>query len=77
MSKHSLISLVCIVLSSVMTQADDWTQWRGPNHNNVVAAGQGTPTEWSESKNILWKVAAEIEVKEFRQLPFYIVEPVR
>ena len=56
MSKRSLISLACIVLSSVMTQADDWTQWRGPNHNNVVAAGQETPTEWSESKNILWKV---------------------
>ena len=56
MSRRFFNSLACLVLSAVVTQADDWTQWRGPNHNNIVAAGQGTPTEWSESKNILWKV---------------------
>ena len=56
MCKRSLISLACFVLSTAITQADDWAQWRGPNHNNVLADGQGAPTEWSESKNIVWKV---------------------
>lgn len=36
--------------------ADDWTQWRGPNHNNVAADGQSVPVEWSEAKNVVWKV---------------------
>jgi outer membrane protein assembly factor BamB len=34
---------------------NDWPGWRGPTHNGVAAAGQNPPTEWSESKNILWK----------------------
>ena len=44
-----------VVLMSAATQANDWTQWRGPNHNNVAEAGPGVPTEWSETKNVLWK----------------------
>ena len=55
MLQRLFTGLVCIVLISFDAQAGDWTQWRGPNHNNVAAAGQGVPTEWSESKNILWK----------------------
>jgi hypothetical protein len=55
MLQRLFTGLVCVVLISFEAQAGDWTQWRGPNHNNVAAAGQGIPTEWSESKNILWK----------------------
>lgn len=32
----------------------DWPCWRGPNRNGV-AADQRIPTEWSETKNVLWK----------------------
>jgi outer membrane protein assembly factor BamB len=40
--------------SAVM--AAEWTQWRGPNHNNVAESGQTIPTAWSESQNVVWKV---------------------
>jgi outer membrane protein assembly factor BamB len=35
--------------------ADNWPQWRGPK-NDGISAEKGLPTEWSESKNLLWKV---------------------
>ena len=38
------------------TRAADWSQWRGPNHNNVAEAGQSIPTAWSETDNVVWKV---------------------
>jgi len=36
------------------TSAGDWPWWRGPNHNGV-AEGPAPPTEWSDSKNVIWK----------------------
>lgn len=33
--------------------AENWSQWRGPNYNGTVQA-KNLPTEWDESKNILW-----------------------
>ena len=56
MPKRFFTSLVCVLLLSSTAQAKDWTQWRGPNHNNVAEAEQGVPTEWSETKNVIWKV---------------------
>ncbi len=50
-----------LVLSVVLSQsqplpaADDWRVWRGPNGNGVAAEGQSVPTEWSDSKNVVWK----------------------
>jgi len=35
---------------------DNWHQWRGPNADGTAPRGD-PPTEWSESKNIKWKVA--------------------
>jgi outer membrane protein assembly factor BamB len=40
---------------AVVLQAQDWPQFRGPGGQGVSAA-QGLPLEWSESKNIAWKV---------------------
>jgi len=34
---------------------DDWSRWRGPE-NNGMARGD-VPTEWSDTKNVAWKVA--------------------
>src|SRR5262245_42199586 len=32
-----------------------WPQWRGP-HNTGVSKTATPPTEWSESKNVRWKI---------------------
>ena len=44
-------------LASSGLLADDWTQWRGPNHNNVADRGQTVPTSWSDTQNVVWKVS--------------------
>ena len=33
-----------------------WPQWRGPTANGVSPSGN-PPTEWSETKNVHWKIA--------------------
>lgn len=35
---------------------NSWPQWRGPTANGVAPAGN-PPVEWSETRNIAWKVA--------------------
>ncbi len=51
-----LLCCFCLVVTSIQSNSDDWTQWRGPNHNNVSATDQTVPTEWSDTRNVLWKV---------------------
>jgi outer membrane protein assembly factor BamB len=41
--------------SGFADDADNWTQFRGP-HTDGVVRGKPLPVEWSEQKNILWKV---------------------
>lgn len=46
-------------LGTTQTPADSgtyWSQWRGPEATGVSPAGD-PPVEWSEEKNIRWKVA--------------------
>ncbi len=40
--------------SPISLSNEDWPWWRGPNRNGT-AAGPVPPTEWGESRNILWK----------------------
>ncbi len=41
--------------SKILQAAEgDWPWWRGPNYNGTTT-GQEPPTEWSETKNVLWK----------------------
>lgn len=35
--------------------AENWPQWRGPT-NDGICKETGLPTEWSETKNIAWKL---------------------
>ncbi len=35
----------------------DWPWWRGQTRNGIAAAKQKPPLKWSESENVLWKVA--------------------
>lgn len=53
----TLIAFVAFTLvSSSITSAGDWTQWRGPTGNSVAEPGQTVPTSWSSSQNVVWKV---------------------
>jgi outer membrane protein assembly factor BamB len=36
--------------------AENWPQWRGPG-NDGISQEKNLPTEWSDSKNVLWKLA--------------------
>ena len=38
--------------------ADQWHQWRGPEANGVSKTAK-PPIEWSDTKNIRWKVSIE------------------
>jgi outer membrane protein assembly factor BamB len=49
-----LILLVC-ALSQAVAGAQDWPQFRGPGGQGH-SDERGLPLEWSESKNIVWKV---------------------
>lgn len=37
--------------------AGDWPGWRGPTRDGQAAAGQDVPVKWSETENVVWRVA--------------------
>lgn len=39
----------------IAVSADDWPWWRGPQRNGEANPNQDPPTEWSATKNIIWK----------------------
>lgn len=41
----------------IAVAAADWPWWRGPSRNGVANDGQSPPTEWSATKNVVWKSA--------------------
>ncbi len=47
--------LVAVALASHV-RAENWSHWRGPDGNGATTAGN-PPTEWSDTKNVKWKVA--------------------
>jgi len=49
------ILLLFLFLLIPLSQADNWPHWRGPNHDGV-SAEKGLPVEWSEEKNVAWKL---------------------
>ncbi len=55
MHRRMFSGLCCTALIFTTAAAGEWTQWRGPHHNNVAETGQSVPVEWSESKNVVWK----------------------
>ncbi len=57
---HALCLLLCLAThlpaqSYDETEPDNWHQWRGPEANGVSRTAK-PPIEWSEEKNICWKV---------------------
>lgn len=49
-------SLMTAAAAGTNSPEHNWPQWRGPTGNGVALHGN-PPTEWSEEKNIKWKVA--------------------
>ena len=47
-------AVVVTLLSTSASFADNWPHWRGVNGNG--AANANPPTEWSDTKNVKWKV---------------------
>jgi outer membrane protein assembly factor BamB len=50
----TLLVLLLIAGASVLAQAEDWPQFRGPTGQGH-ATERGLPLEWSETTNIIWK----------------------
>ena len=58
LARWILIPLLIVVAAPVSAQDEDasWPSWRGPSGTGCSPASN-PPMEWSESKNIKWKVA--------------------
>lgn len=49
--------VLCLALLAVdSARAENWPQWRGPNHD-CISKETNLPAEWSATKNLAWKVA--------------------
>ena len=50
------LSILIVFLATSLSYADNWPHWRGDGGNGVSLKAK-PPTEWSETKNVKWKVA--------------------
>lgn len=48
------LASILLPLTGVCVLAADWTRFRGPDGQGI-STEKGLPTEWSESKNVVWK----------------------
>lgn len=53
---YFLIVSSAVISSVPFSHGGDWTRFRGPN-GSAVSDVRNVPTEWSDSKNLAWKVA--------------------
>jgi outer membrane protein assembly factor BamB len=53
--RFSLVAAVGITLGA-LAAAQDWPEFRGPTGQGIVTGGK-IPTEWSDTKNVVWKQA--------------------
>lgn len=52
-----LLSLLAVLsIGIIPTSASDWSQWRGPQRNNIAVPGQRVPTRFSDQEQVVWKV---------------------
>jgi hypothetical protein len=54
-----MVTLATLLLTGtlVFSAEDSWPQFRGPTGDGLASATAEPPVEWSETKNIAWKVA--------------------
>jgi outer membrane protein assembly factor BamB len=50
-----LFAISSIIVIAAFLNAGDWPTWRGPTSDGSII-DPAIPTEWSESKNIAWKI---------------------
>ena len=55
MRSRGLGVLAIVLISAAVLSAEDWPQFRGPG-GQVHSTETGLPVEWSEKKNVAWKV---------------------
>lgn len=62
MTRIGIAGVVCLCLTAAVWASDggegsagDWLMWRGPSGNNI-AVGPAVPTEWDETKNVVWRI---------------------
>ncbi|WP_166822921.1 PQQ-binding-like beta-propeller repeat protein [Thalassoroseus pseudoceratinae] len=51
-----LLCMLVLCTAATPIKADNWPHWRGDNGNGVALKAT-PPVEWSDSKNVKWKVA--------------------
>ncbi len=51
---QTAFQLSCIVALCTLANAQDWTQWRGPNRDGVVT-NFAAPAKWPEKLKLVWK----------------------
>ena len=56
MNRHIALAIVLAAACDQLASADNWPQWRGPEASGVAADGD-YPIEFSDEKNVAWKVA--------------------
>lgn len=56
--RNALLSVICgtaiLCAGWGLAGENDWPQWRGPQGQGI-SMEKGLPTEWSSTKNVLWK----------------------
>jgi outer membrane protein assembly factor BamB len=52
---RSLAVVITLLISFVITRADNWPQWRGPGLNGV-SNEKNLPVKWTTEENVSWKV---------------------
>jgi hypothetical protein len=61
MNKLLLTTVLLVLVNFVFSQEkikgydNNWPQWRGPEANGIALKGN-PPVEWSETKNVKWKI---------------------
>lgn len=55
-ARRPALACLLVLAAAASARADNWPQWRGPNFDGI-SKEKGVPTEWSDSKNVAWKLA--------------------
>jgi|GEM_PF-22466 len=50
-----IAALICLGLSGQAAYAENWAEWRGPQHNGI-STETGIATSWAKDKNVAWSV---------------------
>lgn len=54
--RHCVLNKIAwLVLLAPFARAENWPNWRGPNHDST-SSESGLPLKWSHSENIAWKI---------------------